>query len=127
MGLRMALSFGLVWLALAGGACRQPATLSVQEGRALYQANGCASCHGTQGHGDGPVGRTLDPLPRDFRDRGAFKNGRDLNAIAHTLAVGLSRDGGKMPQFNHLTERERRALALFVRSLQDDSKERTTP
>jgi hypothetical protein len=32
-----------------------------------------------------------------------------------------------MPQFNHLTERERRALALFVTSLQDDSKERTTP
>jgi mono/diheme cytochrome c family protein len=127
MRLRMAPSFGLAWLALAAGACRQPATLSVQEGRALYQANGCASCHGRQGHGDGPVGRTLDPSPRDFRDRGAFKNGRDLDAIAHTLAVGLSRDGGKMPQFNHLTERERRALALFVTSLQDDSKERTTP
>ena len=127
MGPRMGLSFKLVWLALAAGACRQPATLSVQEGSALYQTNGCASCHGTQGHGDGPVGRTLDPPPRDFRDGAAFKNGRDLNAIAHTLAVGLSRNGGKMPQFNHLTERERRALALFVRSLQDDSKERTSP
>jgi high-affinity iron transporter len=127
MRLRIASSFGLAWLALAAGACRQPAPVSVQEGRALYQANGCASCHGTQGHGDGPVGRTLNPPPRDFRDRGAFKNGRDLNAIAHTLAVGLFRDGGTMPQFGHLTERERRALAFFVMSLQNHSNERTTP
>lgn len=34
-------------------------------GKALFDAN-CASCHGTSGKGDGPVGAALNPPPRDF-------------------------------------------------------------
>lgn len=34
-------------------------------GKALFEAN-CASCHGTSGKGDGPVGAALNPPPRDF-------------------------------------------------------------
>jgi mono/diheme cytochrome c family protein len=26
----------------------------------------CATCHGPQGHGDGPAGQALDPKPRDL-------------------------------------------------------------
>src|SRR5428012_4831 len=43
---------------------------SAAEGRTLYETNGCVSCHGLQGHGDGPVGKTLTPAPRDFRGAG---------------------------------------------------------
>ena len=39
-------------------ACSGP-TPSVIEGQALYRANGCTSCHGPSGHGDGPMAATL--------------------------------------------------------------------
>jgi high-affinity iron transporter len=115
----------LLCVGLQAEACRREGAPSIDEGRALYQANGCASCHGPNGHGDGPVGKTLTPMPRDFRDAAAFKNGRNVAAIASTLAAGLSRDGAKMPQFSHLTEAERDSIALFVLSAQDTSQERT--
>lgn len=35
------------------------------EGAEVFQTN-CATCHGPQGHGDGPAGQTLDPRPRDL-------------------------------------------------------------
>jgi mono/diheme cytochrome c family protein len=40
-------------------------------GKTVYEAN-CASCHGTSGKGDGPVGSALNPSPRDFTV-GSFK------------------------------------------------------
>lgn len=92
---------------------------TVDEGRALYAENGCATCHGAEGHGDGPVGKTLTPTPRDFRDGAAFKAGRDEGAIARTVADGFNQGGSKMPAFSHLSEQERRSLALFVISLRD--------
>jgi mono/diheme cytochrome c family protein len=100
---------------------------SIREGRTLYQTNGCISCHGPDGHGDGPVGKTLTPVPRDFRDAGAFKNGTDVAAIARTLAAGLSVNGGRMPQFSHLTDAERRSLARFVMSLRENRREEKQP
>ncbi len=93
---------------------------SVAEGRDLYASDGCAACHGPLGVGDGPVGRTLHPPPRDFRDATAFKNGVDVAAIAQTLATGIP-GGGSMPLYAHLTERERRSLALYVISLRSPS------
>jgi mono/diheme cytochrome c family protein len=100
---------------------------SIGEGRTLYETSGCISCHGRDGHGDGPIGKTLTPAPRDFRDAGAFKNGTDVAAIAHTLAAGLSVNDGRMPQFNHLTEAERRSIALFVMSLRENGHEEIKP
>jgi high-affinity iron transporter len=117
MGLRPAFVIGVAAMAIG---CGGPAPTAAA-GRELYASNGCASCHGAGGHGDGPVAKTLAPPPRDFRDVAAFKNGVDIAAIAATLASGLSRDGGSMPQFRHLTRDERASLALYVISL------RTTP
>jgi high-affinity iron transporter len=91
---------------------------SVIEGKALYRENGCGTCHGASGHGDGPVAKTLDPRPRDFRDQAAFKNGIDVGAIARTIETGVPQ-GGRMPQFSHLMERERRSLALYVITLRE--------
>ena len=100
-------------------------TPSVAEGDALYRANGCASCHGQEGFGDGPVGRTLVPRPRDFRDTLAFRAGRDAESIARMLAVGIVA-GGNMPQYAHLTNQERTSLALYVISLRTSSTQRNT-
>ena len=35
----------------------------------LVYAERCRSCHGDAGRGDGPAGRSLEPLPRNFPDR----------------------------------------------------------
>jgi mono/diheme cytochrome c family protein len=38
---------------------------AAQAGAEVFQTN-CATCHGPQGHGDGPAGQSLDPKPRDL-------------------------------------------------------------
>ncbi len=91
----------------------------IAAGQRLYAANGCGTCHGMSGRGDGPVAKTLNPPPRDFRDEGAFKNGVDPGSIANTLATGLTRDGGQMQSYFHLSDRERYLLARFVISLRE--------
>jgi copper(I)-binding protein len=93
---------------------------SIDEGRRLYASDGCAACHGLAGIGDGPVARTLNPPPRDFRTASAFKNGTDEGAIAQTLATGIP-GGGAMPLYAHLTDRERRSLARYVISLRSQT------
>ena len=111
------------WALVATCACGG-ASPSIDEGRSLYGTNGCVNCHGAAGHGDGPIAKTLVPAPRDFRDAAAFKNGTEVMAIARTLADGLATNGAGMPRFDHLTEYERRSIALFVRSLHADFKEK---
>lgn len=124
-----ALLLSSLWPLGAAGCASAPLP-TVREGRELYAGNGCASCHGPNGHGDGPVSATLNPRPRDFRDAAAFKRGFDVAAIASTLATGILVDapvvgaGGSpvhhregMPKFDHLSETERQSLALYVMSL----------
>ena len=108
---------GALFGALACPGCSDPP--SAADGQRLYRGNGCQTCHGPLGHGDGPVGRTLVPPPRDFRDEHAFKNGTSVTAIANTIANGLTRDGSQMPKFDHLSRRERESLALFVISIRN--------
>lgn len=111
-------------------ACSRPMP-SVTEGRALYGANGCASCHGQSGHGDGPLAATLPSKPTDFRDAALFNRGAGESAIAKTLAEGVSGTVPAalhlqhthhvlvMPKFDHLSELERRSIALYVISLRE--------
>ena len=60
---------GSHWMAPEDAAKRKnPVTTSaasVARGTKLFQAN-CASCHGAQGRGDGPVGKTLPTKPADL-------------------------------------------------------------
>ena len=63
-------------------AFRQPRSCS------LSRRNGCASCHGPEGHGDGPLAPHLPASPIDFRDVSLFKRGASGDAIAKTLRGG---------------------------------------
>jgi mono/diheme cytochrome c family protein len=102
----------------------------------LYGANGCASCHGPTGRGDGPLAATLLSKPIDFRDANLFKNGAGESEIARTLAEGVAGDVPAalhlhnthhvlvMPKFDHLPEVERRSIALYVISLRANPEER---
>lgn len=88
-----------------------------QDGKALYTRYGCAVCHGREGHGDGPVSYTLKPPPRDFRDPGAYRIGRDVVTIAGTLRDGMP-DSPSMVPFPHIKDEERFKIAMYVASLQ---------
>jgi high-affinity iron transporter len=110
---------GLVAAACQDDNQAQQLAADVEKGRQLYAINGCGTCHGLRGAGDGPIARTLTPPPRDFRDAAAFKNGTDPSSIANTIATGLTRDGGQMQSYFHLSDRERHLLARFVISLRD--------
>lgn len=115
-------------LALLAVGCARP---SVTQGRDLYHTNGCASCHGPEGHGDGPMAPHLPASPIDFRNASLFKRGTTEDAITKTLAEGISIEHTTpllhethhellMPKFDHLTETERRSIALYVISLRTD-------
>jgi high-affinity iron transporter len=108
--------------------CARP---SASQGRILYAANGCASCHGPEGHGDGPAAPNLPVSPIDFRNVSLFTRGATEDAIAETLEKGVSvthvvpalhytHHELLMPAFDHLTKTERRSIALYVISLRAD-------
>jgi mono/diheme cytochrome c family protein len=72
IGLTLALSAAVVPRVLAA---RQP-DQAVDRGRQLFRTH-CATCHGTTGHGDGPMVQYLRVRPADltafaFRNKGAF-------------------------------------------------------
>ncbi len=43
---------------------------AAEAGAKVFQVN-CESCHGAQGHGDGPAGQVLDPKPKNLPDLAA--------------------------------------------------------
>lgn len=40
---------------------------AADEGAMIFKTN-CETCHGPQGHGDGPAGQSLDPKPKDLSE-----------------------------------------------------------
>jgi cytochrome c5 len=40
---------------------------AAKEGARIFKTN-CETCHGPQGHGDGPAGDSLDPRPKDLSE-----------------------------------------------------------
>jgi mono/diheme cytochrome c family protein len=122
----------LLFLVLAGGACREPLAPAsdrarvgglasdpqeAERGRQLYEANGCALCHGHEGRGDGPLAPTLEPPPRNFTDANGFQQGTTLAEVATTVQGGLPEPGSTMPAFSHLPLEDTRLIASYVLSL----------
>lgn len=71
----------------------------------------CASCHGAQGHGDGPAAAGLEPPPTDFHDL-ARQRQRSAFGLYNVITLGV--EGTAMPSFAHLSEAQRWALAFYV-------------
>ena len=121
-------ALGLSAVLLAACSREAPSSLA---GRGLYDANGCASCHGPAGRGDGPLASTLPAKPTDLWNASLFKHGATESAIAKTIAQGVAtihnapdskaiHHQSLMPSFNHLTDTERRSIALYVISMRTD-------
>lgn len=89
-------------------------------GARLYQQQ-CASCHGAQGHGDGPLAATLNPRPIAFSDRERARE-RSLFSLHQVITRGV--EGTSMPSFAKLSDDERWALAFFAGTLSYNDEER---
>ncbi len=89
---------------------------AIAAARDLYASN-CASCHGTEGRGDGQPPGATDPAPYDFT-RPEFAGMREPPGPAllyAMLARGIS--GTTMPPAAELSGWERLAVLAFITSL----------
>lgn len=77
-------------------------------------AQHCAGCHGTQGTGDGPLAKGMDPAPRNFHDEPRMRQ-RSLYGLYNTITLGVR--GTPMRPFKELSESDRWALAFFAAGL----------
>lgn len=79
----------------------------------------CETCHGPAGLGDGPVGKTLNPPPRNFQE-GKWKFGDTDQAHFEVITNGAASKGGSpmmAPWGAVIPEADRWALVKFIDSL----------
>ena len=80
------------------------------DGAALYKQKACAQCHGADGSGNTPVGKSLKA--RDLRSDDVQKQSDD------ELAAVITEGKGKMPAFrSSLSADEVRELVTYIRAL----------
>ena len=107
----------------------QPSPPSVHErGKALYEKN-CAVCHGNDGQADTPVGRLLQPRPRNFADPiemarrtvdriyRAIKEGRPGTAMAAWKQVLTETEIGDVIDYIHSFSSPHKTGALSAERL----------
>jgi len=82
-------------------------------GARLY-ADNCASCHGVDGRGNGPLAATLEPPPTDFTDPERYRK-RTLYGLYSTITHGV--EGTAMEGWTGLPEQDRWSLAFYVGGL----------
>lgn len=81
-------------------------------GADLFKTN-CESCHGPQGHGDGPAGVALDPAPKNLPDLAAQVGDDYLYWRINTGKEGTSMVAWK----GVLTDDQIWQLVAFIRTL----------
>lgn len=89
---------------------------ATKAGATLFATN-CASCHGPEGHGDGPAGMSLNPKPRNLTAFAEYKYGKGDLGIFRTIKYGIE-GGGMAPWEGRMTDDECWKVANYVRTLQ---------
>lgn len=83
------------------------------KGKAMFQRL-CATCHGPQGHGDGPLGNALVPPAANL----TLPTTQVKPDAALLAAIKDGKAGTAMPSFKHqLTDQNAKDVLSFVRSL----------
>ncbi len=95
-----------------------PTPIAIEEGRVLYQENGCPMCHGDHGRGDGPLASGLSNKPRNFRDYDEMKR---MPTIRMEQAIHKGLTGTAMPAFDQFSDSQIEALTGYIRSFLVDS------
>ena len=101
----------------------KPTPELVNQGKTLFSVN-CASCHGTNGKGDGPASSALNPKPRDFTS-GYWRYGGGVARIVQTITNGSP--GTAMAPFPGIPIQDRFALAQYVRTFNPSKQEADKP
>lgn len=92
----------------------QPATsASTLDGRQLFTQH-CASCHGPQGRGDGPLSKLWTRPPANLHD-GPFLHSATPDTLTRIIKFGIM--GTDMPGHETLTDPEVVALTQYIKSL----------
>jgi high-affinity iron transporter len=86
----------------------------LRSARALFSSQ-CASCHGVEGMGDGPLARGMEPAPTNFHDVARYRD-RTLYGLYSTISIGVE-GTGMQGYAATLSEAERWSLAFFVGQL----------
>ena len=93
---------------------------SIENGRKVYSKN-CSVCHGEKGSGDGPGAKVSSPFPRNFikghiklrsTPFGKIPTDKDLFD-----AITNGSKGTTMPSWEHLSEKDRHSLVLYLKTL----------
>lgn len=96
---------------------RNPLPISngtLQRGAQVY-AESCASCHGSEGYGDGPAGQQLSPRPADLSWLARSHMAGD-QYVYWTVSEGGQPVGSAMPPFKELlSQRDIWAVVAYVR------------
>jgi mono/diheme cytochrome c family protein len=85
----------------------------VSKGKALYDLN-CKSCHGAEGHGDGPSAGVIKPPLHDFAQPGWMMD-PSPETIKRVILEGI--DGTQMPAFKSLSAADVDAIVAFTMTL----------
>lgn len=99
----------------------EPTDEAIARGKKLYLAQGCASCHGKEGKGDGAEVQ-IDAegyltRPRDYT-QGIFKGGHDPASLYLRIAYGMP--GTPMPSSKQLAPEQNAEMVHFIRSMSDE-------
>lgn len=90
----------------------EPTPELIAKGKSTFQIN-CASCHGTEGKGNGPAASALNPKPRDYTS-GYWRYGGGVARIVQTITTGSP--GTAMAPFPGIPLQDRFALAHYIRT-----------
>ena len=86
------------------------------EGKKIFTAN-CTSCHGDSGKGDTPVGKALNPHPRDLTSSDGWINGATADGIYQTIIEGIKGGSTGMVSFKaSIKAKDHSKLVYFILS-----------
>jgi cbb3-type cytochrome oxidase cytochrome c subunit len=98
---------------VAGSPARDKVNL--ERGQTLFREN-CLGCHGSAGDGEGVAAQFLQPRPADLSER--FVSPSETYAVLNRGVIGSA-----MPSFREMPERDLWAIAHYVSTLGDKTRE----
>ena len=102
-----------LWKPVAGTKSGSDEAPLTRRGKLLFAVH-CATCHGPEGHGDGPAAAALKTPPADFA--AGWKHGASEEAMRRVIAKGIP--GTAMPAAGpSISGGDLNAVVAFVRSL----------